>query len=60
MGGFDVILDTFLDSSLSIERPVEMDLNTPKQKIDTLTACVPDGIEATNEKTAIDTFELSG
>ena len=46
MGGFDVILDTFLDSSLSIERPAEMDLNSvdPKQKIDPLTACVPDGI----------------
>jgi hypothetical protein len=47
MGGFDVILDTFLDSSLSIERPAEMDLNSvdPKQKIDPLTACVPDGID---------------
>ena len=46
MGGFDVILDTFLDLSLSIERPAEMDLNSvdPKQKIDPLTACVPDGI----------------
>ena len=47
ISGFDVVLDTFMDPPLVIERPDEMDLYNvdPTKKIDPWTVSLPDGIE---------------